>query len=54
MTKQEWPANEYAIGSYIQATVADRYLDRLQINPDDTVLDIGCGNGIYSQKILEN
>ena len=53
MTKQEWPANEYAIGSYIQATVADRYLDRLQINPDDTVLDIGCGNGIYSQKILE-
>lgn len=52
MSNQEWPAEEYAIGSYIQSTVADKYLHLLKIKADDAVLDIGCGNGTYTKKIL--
>ena len=52
MSLREWPANDYAIGSYIQATVADNYLSRLNINPSDRVLDIGCGDGSYTRKVL--
>ncbi|QDP71958.1 methyltransferase domain-containing protein [Legionella israelensis] len=50
---KEWPADNYAIGSYIQSTVADQYLSYLDLKPTDNVLDIGCGNGKYSQKILQ-
>lgn len=53
MTAQEWPADDYAIGSYIQATVAEKYLSYLNINPTDHVLDIGCGNGAFTKKILD-
>lgn len=53
MTKREWPASDYAIGSYIQASVTDQFLPELAIKADDAVLDIGCGNGSYSLKIIE-
>ncbi|CEK11583.1 class I SAM-dependent methyltransferase [Legionella hackeliae] len=53
MPPQEWPANNYAIGSYIQASIADNYLKYLEIKPTDSVLDIGCGNGAFSLKILD-
>lgn len=53
MFNQEWPASAYAIGSYIQATIAETYLNRLTIQPTDKVLDIGCGNGKFSKKIVE-
>lgn len=53
MPAQEWPADDYAIGSYIQATVAERYLPYLHINSNDQVLDIGCGDGAFSKKILD-
>ncbi|KTD49012.1 methyltransferase [Legionella rubrilucens] len=53
MSKQEWPASDYAIGSFIQATVADTFLPQLAIKPQDAVLDIGCGNGSFSLKIIE-
>lgn len=49
----EWPAEDYAIGSYIQATVSDMYLSKIQIDSHDDVLDIGCGEGTYSLKIIE-
>ncbi|KGP63083.1 methyltransferase [Legionella norrlandica] len=52
MLEHEWPANDYAIGSYIQATVAEEYLPFLKLNPSDKVLDIGCGNGAFTKKIL--
>ena len=48
----EWPASDYAIGSYIQATIADQYLRHLSIKSDDHILDIGCGDGSYSTKII--
>lgn len=53
MSERDWPANDYAIGSFIQASVADYYLPRLKITPADKVLDIGCGNGAYTRKILD-
>lgn len=48
----EWPAEEYAIGSYIQATIADTVLPKIHLRPTDKVLDVGCGNGSYTKKIL--
>ncbi|GGI93603.1 class I SAM-dependent methyltransferase [Legionella impletisoli] len=53
VSNKEWPAEDYAIGSYIQATVALRYLNQLTIQSQDGVLDIGCGDGSFSLKILE-
>ncbi|KTD09185.1 methyltransferase [Legionella gratiana] len=53
MPTQEWPAHDYAIGSYIQASIAGDYLKYLDIKPTDYVLDIGCGNGAFSRKILD-
>ncbi|WP_242602120.1 class I SAM-dependent methyltransferase [Legionella nagasakiensis] len=53
MTTKEWPADDYSIGSYIQATVAEPYLADLVIKPSDAVLDIGCGNGAFSLKIIK-
>lgn len=53
MTHQEWPAEAYAIGSYIQRTVADKHLDRFVPEASHHILDIGCGDGGYSLKVLE-
>lgn len=53
MSDRDWPANDYAIGSYIQATVAEAHLSKLKINPSDKILDIGCGNGAFTRKILD-
>lgn len=52
MSRREWPANDYAIGSYIQATVAEEYLSYLKVNPTDKILDIGCGNGAFTKIFL--
>ena len=51
--KNEWPANDYEVGSYIQATIADNYLQQLQMNPHSKCLDIGCGNGAYSLRVMK-
>lgn len=53
MSTQEWPADDYAIGSYIQSTVAEQYLSKFQPKPTDHVLDLGCGNGAFTKKILD-
>lgn len=52
MSVTEWPASDYAIGSYIQATVAQQYLPKLELKADACVLDIGCGNGSFSKNII--
>jgi ubiquinone/menaquinone biosynthesis C-methylase UbiE len=53
MANQEWPANEYAIGSFIQATIGETYLDRLDMKPTDKVMDLGCGDGGFTRNLLE-
>lgn len=53
MSTQEWPANDYAIGSYIQATIAEQYLRLLNPSQNSRVLDLGCGDGKFTKKILD-
>lgn len=53
MENQEWPAEDYAVGAWIQATVADKYLPDIKIKADAKVLDVGCGDGAYTRKVLD-
>ncbi|KTC68907.1 putative methyltransferase [Legionella birminghamensis] len=53
MKTNDWPAEDYAIGSYVQATVAQSYLQRLQFKPQDRVLDVGCGNGSFTEHLIK-
>ena len=53
MSSHEWPANNYAIGSYIQATVSLSYLHSINPESTDKILDIGCGDGEFTTKILD-
>lgn len=53
MSHSEWPASNYAVGSYLQAKVAEQYLHSLMLQAGDSVLDIGCGDGAFSTKILD-
>jgi len=53
MLNKEWPAKNYAVGAYIQALISDDYTRDLQLKPNDDVLDIGCGDGSYSTRIIE-
>lgn len=53
MSLQEWPAEDYAVGTYIQTNIAKNYLKYLSIKPTDYVLDIGCGNGAFSRNIID-
>ena len=52
MSHKEWPADDYAIGSYIQAKIAEPYLSELALNPTDNILDIGCGDGGFISRIM--
>ncbi|KTC66508.1 Putative methyltransferase (plasmid) [Legionella adelaidensis] len=51
--EREWPAKEYEIGSYIQAAGATAFLPKLHLQKTDAVLDVGCGNGAFTRRILE-
>lgn len=47
----DWPAEEYAIGSFIQQTFSDIFIQDFPFNINDNLLDIGCGDGSYTIKI---
>ena len=53
MINYEWPAQDYAIGNYIQATIANQYLNLFATKPTDYILDIGCGDGSFSTSVVE-
>ncbi|WP_367605740.1 trans-aconitate 2-methyltransferase [Legionella sp. W05-934-2] len=53
MTIKDWPADDYAIGAYIQATVANMYLKHFKPKANARVLDIGCGDGSFSTTLLK-
>src|SRR3990167_9581132 len=47
---QPWPADQYAIGAYIQHRLSDFALTdrRFQFRNNDILLDLGCGDGSYT------
>lgn len=52
--KVDWPAEDYAIGTFVQATFADQSLKDFAFNSDDNLLDIGCGDGSYTLKLANH
>jgi len=46
-------AKEYEGNSLVQRSASDILLDLIKINPDDDVLDLGCGTGSLTRKIRE-
>lgn len=54
MELHDWPADDYAIGAYIQASASNYYLSEFQPKTDEKILDVGCGDGSYSLKVLEH
>jgi trans-aconitate 2-methyltransferase len=47
----EWNPQDYAQRSELQQVMAAEILDRLKFKGDETVLDIGCGNGTITAQI---
>ena len=36
------------------AEVSERLLDELPVRPDDRVIELGCGPGVFSRRIFEH
>ena len=48
-----WRGDDYAQHSSLQAAMADEVLAGLQLNGDEQLLDLGCGDGKLSARIAE-
>ncbi|MBN2420421.1 MAG: class I SAM-dependent methyltransferase, partial [Deltaproteobacteria bacterium] len=46
-----WNSTQYSKTSALQAAVSDELIKKLQIKPDEHVLDIGCGIGNITMDI---
>lgn len=44
-SQDHWKGEEYAKHSESQKSSAQDFIDKLEIHPDDTLLDVGCGDG---------
>ena len=53
MTARDWDAGTYDRVSGPQAEWAERVLDRLPLDGDETVLDAGCGSGRVTRMLLD-
>lgn len=49
----EWRASDYARHSMLQEAMAAEVLERLPLNGDERVLDVGCGDGRVSARIAD-
>lgn len=49
----EWPVKQYAVNSKPQYDAATKVLDMIPFKPSDSVLDVGCGDGLITNKIAE-
>lgn len=54
-TPIQWPADQYAIGAFIQHTLSNRALSEyhFHFHSDDNLLDVGCGDGSYTIEIAK-
>jgi trans-aconitate methyltransferase len=48
---QEWKADRYAEHAHFVPTLGQAVLDLLAPQPDERILDLGCGDGVLSEKI---
>ena len=52
MTEQTWNATQYALNGRFVADLAGGVLDLLDARPDERILDLGCGDGALTAKII--
>ncbi|MDP1573313.1 MAG: methyltransferase domain-containing protein [Coxiellaceae bacterium] len=52
---REWPADQYAVGSFIQHEFSEQLLQKyqFQFKARDHLLDIGCGEGGYTRELAK-
>ena len=52
---KEWPADQYAVGSFIQHALSEQMLEKyqFQFKARDHLLDIGCGEGAYTRELAK-
>lgn len=53
MTKQNWNAQDYARNSSAQRLWANELIDKLKLRGDETVLDLGSGDGKITAELAE-
>jgi trans-aconitate methyltransferase len=53
MSTQTWNASRYAANAAFVPALGQPVLDLLQPRPDERILDLGCGDGVLTRKLID-